>query len=148
MEYNCGDLALIENQDSVTVYASKDVNRVIIPKEFNTKPITVINNWALAGSVKLESVVIPDTVTVINGSAFAGCMNLEKIIIPKSVSQMGVAVFAGCEKLTIYAEAGEKPEKWNALWNTWERPVYWYSENKPEKAGNFWHYVNGAPKIW
>ena len=148
MEYNFGDLALIENQDSVTVYASKDVKSVVIPKEFNGKPVTVINGWALAGSVKLESVVIPDTITKINSNAFGGCMSLESIIVPKSVSEMGVAVFAGCEKINIYCEAESLQDNWNALWNTWERPVYWYSENKPEKAGNFWHYVNGAPKIW
>lgn len=148
MEYNCGDLALIENQDSVTVYASKDVKSVIIPREFNGKPITVINSWALAGSIKLESVVIPDTITTINSNAFGGCMSLESVIVPKSVVQMGVAVFAGCEKINIYCEAESLPEKWNALWNTWERPVYWYSESKPKTDGNYWRYVNGKPEKW
>ena len=26
--------------------------------------------------------------------------------------------------------------------------VYFYSETKPEKEGNFWHYVDGVPAVW
>ncbi|MBQ8426522.1 MAG: leucine-rich repeat domain-containing protein [Clostridia bacterium] len=142
------DLILIENEQDVAVKQSNDVAHVTIPKQFNGKPVTAINNWAFAGSIKLESVVIPDTVTTIYGNAFAGCMSLKQVIIPKSVCKIDPVVFAGCENITIYCEAESKPENWSAIWNSWERPVYWYSENEPKNSGNFWHYVNGAPKKW
>jgi hypothetical protein len=33
-------------------------------------------------------------------------------MIPKSVTHIGADAFAGCKKLTVFAQASERPEGW------------------------------------
>ena len=142
------DLIFIEEENACKVKESRDVKEIVIPETFNGKPVTSIGPWALAGSDNLEKVTIPKSVTEICGNAFAGCNALKSVIVPRSVVKIGNVAFGGCASLTIYCEAENLPRDWNAIWNSWNRPVFWYSETKPEKSGNFWHYVNGKVTEW
>jgi hypothetical protein len=142
------DLIFAEFEGDYLVKESADVEAVTIPETFNGKKVIMIGDWAFAGNMKLKNVTIPKTIKTIYGNAFAGCGNLESIVIPKTVERIDGLVFAVCEKLTIYCEAEHMHDGISAYWNTWNCPVFWYSENKPEIDGNFWHYENGSPKKW
>ena len=77
---------------------------------------------AFSVQIRLESVIIPDSVTVIGDGAFAACDKLKSIIIPMNVTIMGKSVFTGCpsslgeEMQTIYAAAPSKPVGWHDNW--------------------------------
>lgn len=51
-------------------------------------------------SLKIKSVVIPDSVTSIGVSAFYKCTNLESVTIPNSVTSIGERAFFDCANLS------------------------------------------------
>jgi hypothetical protein len=87
------------------------------------------------------------TVTKINDYAFYNCESLTSIVIPKSVTNIGSFAFSSCNELTIYCEAEKQLTTWTSNWNN-SNVVYWYRENQPIEAGNYWHYVEGVPTAW
>lgn len=138
----------IEDGQDLAIREVEDVKEIIIPKTFDQKAITVIGSWAFSGNTKLESLTIPEGIKTIRNSAFAGCYKLKSIVIPESVESIESTAFAGCPDLTIYCKANTENNNWSTLWNTWNCPVYFYSETKPKNSGNFWHYDNGAIIKW
>ncbi len=97
---------------------------------------------------KLESVTIPENIEKIDSSAFSSCESLTSIIIPSGVLSISSYAFSYCTLLTIFCEISEKPAAWHLLWNSSKRPVYWYQEEAPTTAGNYWHYVDMEIEIW
>ncbi len=68
--------------------------------------------------------------TVIDNSAFYDCRVLTEIVIPNSVETMGYEVFNECKNLTIYVEAGSRPNGWQTSWNPSKCTVVWgYNDN-------------------
>ena len=93
------DGVVLKNQgDGYTVSGLPDPNvtELVIPSEYDGKPITAIANYAFMDCKNLTSVVIPDGVTSIGRSAFEGCTNLTSIIIPDSITEIGDYAFYGC----------------------------------------------------
>jgi hypothetical protein len=135
-------------EDGYMVKEGQDVEQIVIPESYNGKKVKAIGNWAFAGNMKLKKITIPKTIETIFGNAFGGCGHLEKIIIPKQTLRIDNTVFTVCDSLTIYSEAEQQPEGWAKPWNTWNVPVYWYREEKPNEKGCFWHYKDGVPEIW
>ena len=72
---------------------------IVIPSEYNGKPVIRIAYGAFAGCVDLRSITIPDSVTVIDQAAFSGCSSLENITIPNSVTTIGFGAFYNCKAL-------------------------------------------------
>ncbi len=70
-------------------------SEVIIPEEFNGKPVTAIGSGCFKDDMFVESVVIPETVTEIGSLAFMNCENLETVRIPESVTSIGKRAFYG-----------------------------------------------------
>ncbi len=87
--------------------------------------VTGIGEWAFNNCASLISVTIPSGVTSIGRHAFSMCHNLTSINIPDSVNSIDESAFAECTGLTIYCEAAEKPEGWDASWNYSNCPVVW-----------------------
>ena len=73
---------------------------LIIPSEFNGKPVTGIGEEAFYDCTYLTSVTIPERVTTIGGSAFRDCTELESVTIGDNVEEIGEYAFSNCEKLT------------------------------------------------
>ena len=97
--------SLSENTYTVTGYTGTATN-VIIPAEYNDKPVTSISSSAFYNCKSLTSITIPDSVTSIGGSAFKGCSNLTSITIPDSVTSIGGSAFEDCTSLnTVYWNA-------------------------------------------
>ena len=94
-------------------------SRVIIPAEYNGKPVTKIADYAFdlsngnSGVTRnyIESIIIPNSVTLIGRSAFRNCYELKHITIPSSVvgedsaafdavPGIGINAFGNCTALT------------------------------------------------
>lgn len=57
-------------------------------------PVVGIEEYAFAGCVNLESVMVPESVTSIESNAFSGCNNLKDILVSKQTI-LGTDVFSG-----------------------------------------------------
>ncbi len=60
---------------------------IIIPSEYNAKPVTSIGYNAFSGCTGLTSITIPDSVTSIGGGAFRNCTGLTSIIVVEGNSK-------------------------------------------------------------
>ena len=66
---------------------------IVIPEEYNGKPVTAIGKRAFEDCNDITSVFIPDGVTYIDWYAFGFCKGLAKVSIPDSVEYIGVSAF-------------------------------------------------------
>lgn len=100
------------------------------------------------GDTKLKSIIIPTAATVIDCYAFSDCINLEYVVIPDSVKEIGEGAFDGCIKLKsiYYLGVTDQYGIFNDIPST--TTIYYYSENKPSDAGNYWHFVDKVPTSW
>ena len=101
-------------------------------------------------------------VSVIREYVFGGKNNLETVVLPTTVSEISGRAFFNQPLKSIFYEGNEEDflfvaicdDKHGTVENLEERissgktTVYFYSENKPEGQGDFWHYKNGIPTIW
>lgn len=94
--------------------------KVILPNSVKS-----IKSHAFTMCDNLESIILNDNLESIGFAAFSGCKNLSSIIIPKSVTTIAGEAFYACHKLHIYCKAENKPDGWNAQWNTDNNPVTW-----------------------
>ena len=74
---------------SVIGYGTFDGENLVIPSQYNGKPVVAIEDYALWGNHIVKTVVIPDSVVKIGEFAFYSCSQLESISIGKSLSQIG-----------------------------------------------------------
>lgn len=73
---------------------------LVIPAEFDGKPVTSIGSLAFFGCGELTSVEIPTTINSIDSWAFQSCYNLAGIYIPSSVISIGLNICVGCNNLS------------------------------------------------
>ena len=121
----------------------KELTNINIPES-----VSSMGESAFYNCRSLTSITIPESVTSIGEYTFRLCSNLTSIVIPNSVTSIGHGAFYECDRLTIYCEATSQPSGWDSNWNYSNRPVYWYSEEEPTQAGNYWHYVDGVVTVW
>ena len=102
----------------------------------------------LSHDANLKSVRIPNAATEIDLYAFDGCVSLEYVVISDNVKEIGEGAFDGCIKLKsiYYLGATDQYGIFNDIPST--ITIYYYSENKPIGAGNYWHFVDKVPTSW
>lgn len=61
--------------------------------------VTGIGNYAFMDCVKLQNIVLPNTIQEVGYSAFQGCILLKNITLPQSVVKVGSNGFKGCISL-------------------------------------------------
>lgn len=84
---------------------------VVIPSEYNGKPVTGFNGWAFEANTTMESIVIPETFTSIGNRVFWRCTSLKKVTLPKNMSYIAEYAFWDCTSLTDI----EFPEKLSTI---------------------------------
>ena len=154
--YNCSGLTSVTIPDSVTSIGGyafsgcSGLTSITIPNS-----VTYIGDWAFSGCSGLTNVTIPNSVTSISQYAFSGCSGLTSITIPNSVTSIEWYTFSGCTWLDkIYYQG--TAEDWNKIGinnngndKLTSATRYYYSETKPTKSGNYWHYNdNGEIEEW
>ena len=101
----------------------------------------------------ISDMVIPDGALKIDFGTFSDCEKLESILIPVSVKDIGEQAFFRCKSLSavFYLGAPEefkaiRVESGNECFKTAKK--YFYQEEKPQRRGKHWHYVDGVPTLW
>lgn len=74
---------------------------VVVPREHDGKPVTLIDAYAFQNCHRMESISLPDTITAVNMGAFKDCTRLREIHLPDSVRPIGARAFSGCRALTV-----------------------------------------------
>ena len=88
------------NGYTVTGIGTCTDKELIIPSEYNAKPVTSIGERAFYDCRGLTSVTIPDSVTSIGSYAFFYCTGLTSVTIGNGVTSIGEHAFYGCNGLT------------------------------------------------
>ena len=83
---------------SVTYIGTCRDSIIVIPDEYNGKPVISIGQNAFKGCNATE-IIIPNSVTTIYKSAFAYCTSIAEFTIPDGVTTLGEYVFQGCSNL-------------------------------------------------
>ena len=115
--------------------------------------VTRIGAFAFEDCKSLTNITIPDGVTSIGECAFFRCTSLTSITIPDGVTSINYAAFYVCISLERVYYKGTA-SNWKKISidrdNTAFRKAtrFCYSETKPTRSGNYWHYVDGEPTIW
>ena len=82
----------------------------------------------------------------------AGCIS-SIIPLDGSVTSIGAYAFSGCDNISKVYYRGTDTD-WNGIElgsnNAYLTSAtrYYYSENRPNQVGNYWHYVDGVLTIW
>ncbi len=97
-------LAFTLNTDGKSYYVSgigtcKNTD-IVIPSEYNGKPVTSIGYGVFDDCTNLRSITISNGIKGIATCAFVYCTNLTSVIIPSSVTSIEFAAFSDCQKLT------------------------------------------------
>ena len=115
--------------------------------------LTSISDSAFGDCASLTDVVIGDSVTNIGEAAFYCCHSLTNVVIGESVESIGDSAFYHCSALTVFYKGSI--ETWAEITmdsnNSYltSATCYYYSENQPTDAGDYWHYdSNGKIVVW
>ena len=71
---------------------------LVIPSEYNGKPVSLIGSNAFRNCTELTSITVPDSVFEIMSYAFEGCTGLKTVVI-NDVPYIGSEAFLGCTSL-------------------------------------------------
>ena len=94
------------------------LDKIVIPAEYNGKPVTQILPNAFDNATNLAEIVIPNSITSIGNSAFSNCDSLTSVVIPDSVTSIGSGAFSNCDSLTsIVIPDSVTSIGWSAFFN-------------------------------
>lgn len=115
--------------------------------------LTEIGQYALCGCLELSNIVLPPNINAIRTWMFESCWNIKSIILPKSITRIEYRSFNGTRLKQVFSERTSEddgnPIQIDSLNDSLTSAEwYYYSEEEPAEAGNYWHYVDGVPTIW
>ena len=115
--------------------------------------VQAIDKEAFVDCINLTSLIIPDSMQTIERLAFHGAQNLTSIVIGSGVKSIVEYAFFGIKLKDVYYKGTE--QEWGEIeigggaFNTsTHTQYYYYSEEAPTVAGNWWRYVDGVPTKW
>jgi len=121
------------NDDNPHLYLSFGLEDIAVFKIHSETKLIGDHAFYSDGGRCLSAVVIPASVVLIGENAFRGVV-LEAVY------------YCGSESDWENIEISEDGDYGNAQLNNATR--YYYSENPPTVAGNWWHYVDDVPTVW
>ncbi|MDE6373777.1 MAG: leucine-rich repeat domain-containing protein, partial [Clostridia bacterium] len=108
---------------------------LVIPSEYEGKPVTEIKQKAFYDDDLITSVTIPDSIKTIGASAFWSCGELKTVNVGCGITKINSNAFQFCEKLVKVNYAGDTAD-WCGITfgNQYANPLYYgrnlYMENK------------------
>lgn len=122
LHYCVEEGCLIDDGNGVIIIGNKtgkipEVCSHILSFENGNRELWKIGDYAFAGRVTFDSVIIPDYITTIGKYAFADCKNLEEVTITAGQNNLQAFMFNGCDKLTKINYLGTI-EQWNNIIKT------------------------------
>ena len=75
------------------------IENVTVADTYEGCPVTTIKSGALAGSLSLKSVTLPDSITTIESGAFEGDVNLKSVVVGGALKTIGENAFLNCRNL-------------------------------------------------
>lgn len=146
----CEKLPSITLHENITAigdyafYSCESLTEIVIPDK-----VTTIGECAFQYCRGLKKVILPANCESIGKQAFDGLTDLTEIVIPESVAYVGQYTFSNCSGLTVYCEATEQPDGWNAEWNKvsyeeYYAPAVWNCKNNDVATDGFvYRYIDG-----
>ncbi|MBR3864576.1 MAG: leucine-rich repeat protein [Clostridia bacterium] len=93
------------NENGYTIIGIDDnyinTKELIIPSNYNDKPITSIGERAFNGCNALKSVKMPNSITSMGDYVFCDCGSLTKVEISDNLTSISEGTFARCDSLAI-----------------------------------------------
>lgn len=90
------------NKAVLLSYNGSENTEVVIPDNYQGKPVQEIFSSAFEDHSELTSVTLPSTLVSIGEEAFSECTGLTSIQIPDGVTSLGRSVFAECTSLAAF----------------------------------------------
>ena len=84
----------------VSGYEGSISGELVIPSEYDGKPVLEIEDYAFSDCTDLLSVVISEGITFIGDGSFIRCTGLVSVTIPNTVRAIGLDAFQNCTSLT------------------------------------------------
>ena len=144
-----GNLYSKDGKTLIQYAIGKADTEFIIPDD-----VTHIGYRAFSDCSSLTSINIPDSVTHIGKFAFYSCDSLTSVTIGNGVTHIGYMAFYECYSLTSVFYNGTADE-WESIeisgynGELESAALHLYSETKPAKDGNYWHYdSDGNVTVW
>ena len=97
------------NVEGKTLEDNWEMIDVVIPTEYNGKPVTEIGWDSFRQCQILRSVTIPEGITGIHSYTFFDCNNLESVHLPKSMKNFWGGCFASCNFLKAVTVDPDNP---------------------------------------
>ncbi len=109
---------------------------------------------SFASCTALKYIDIPSGVKAIKENAFDACTSMSYVVLPATLTSIENGAFDECSSLKAVFFGGDEEgykkieiERGNAAIE--DAKVYFYSEDKPQESGKYWHYdKTGAPTLW
>ena len=148
--FNCQNLVDITMPSVKTIGRYAFYNTGVIKIEL-PETLTTLETYSFSKCKNLKSATIPSTITNIYSYVFNGCISLEEVIFKAKITTIQTYAFTDCNSLTkiYYYNVSTSPSVSYGN-NPFNNAVkYYYSEQKPETAGNYWYYdESGNVVIW
>lgn len=102
----------VTNQSETS--SKKYAGNIVIPSTVQDSDgvdytVSAISDFAFQDCVKLQNVVLPNTIQSVGQQAFENCVLLQSIVLPKSVTTLGYYSFGACSSLSNIAfQSGHK----------------------------------------
>ena len=87
------------NTYSVSLGAKNTETEIIIPSEYQNKPVTEITARGFQSGTDIITVVIPDSIVKIGEYAFSDCTKLANVTFNNGLAEIGNGAFFGCSRL-------------------------------------------------
>lgn len=85
---------------NATITNVDDVKKIVsVPDTLGGVPVSSLAGGAFGGSLKIEKIVLPNTITSIGSMCFSYCTELEEVILPEKILSLENGVFNHCSKL-------------------------------------------------
>lgn len=157
----CVNLTAVDFPETVATLGASAFAECESLTEFTFPPhITVVPSRVVQGC-KFDFVIVPEGVTTIESYAFA--CKITSIVLPSTLKRVEDLGFWLELRQIFYADEESRWETVNISSVVYKyaggefsaksvttdfATVYFYSETRPTRPGNYWHYVAEVPTVW